>query len=269
MKEKSKAKAEQKELPAGGYLDQAPALDERLPAGPIELGVSENEPCLLLFAPRNTISNLIDRLTGGYGYSHLAIDCGDVDRATGRKVMIEVTLDPGVHYAFQDEYGDRPFVRIPLLGLGMDPLRFCEAARSRLGEKYDDEEALTLGALDDPAKQICSDLATVSLPVGIRRDIAASHRAGLIHPLAVVRHGKLSGDFRLFISPNGFAEYLGAPRGHALTGPNQLSLPTLPDERFSGRRYLDPWKLGALILGCLALGLITYKILDKRRQAAV
>lgn len=267
MKDKSKLK--QKERPAGGYLDRAPVLNERLPAGPFEQGSRYKECSLLLFAPRNTISNLIDRLTGGYGYSHLAIDCGDVDAASGRRVMIEVTLDQGVHYAFQDEYGDRPYVRIPLLGLGLDPARFCEAVRSRLGQKYDDEEALTLGALDDPAKQVCSDLATVSLPVGIRRDIATSHQAGLIHPLAVVRHGRLSGDFRLFVSPNGFAEYLGAPRGHALSGPDQLSLPTLPNESLSRRRYLDPWKVGLLILGCLSLGLIIYKTLDKRRRDAL
>ncbi len=36
---------------------------------------------------------------------------------------------------------------------------------------------------------------------------------------------------RLFVTPNGFAEYFGAPRGDQLNGPDQLSEPGLPAKR--------------------------------------
>jgi len=35
----------------------------------------------------------------------------------------------------------------------------------------------------------------------------------------------------LLVSPNGFAEYFGAPRGEQLDGPDQLSEPVLPTKR--------------------------------------
>src|SRR4029079_687224 len=148
-------------------------------------------------------------LTGRYGYSHLAIDCSEVDEPTGRPVMIEVTMGSGVHYAFQDEYGARPFARVPLWKTGVDVNEFCECVQARVGEKFDDLEAITLGILDNPARQICSDLATVCLPETMREEIARLHRQAVIHPLSAVKNEKDGTRFRLFMSPNGFAEFLG------------------------------------------------------------
>lgn len=220
------------------YIDQEPAEKEDLPTGPFELVADEGRKgSLLLFVPRNAVSALIDKMTGAYGYSHMAIDCGEIDVPTGKKVMIESTPGMGVHYAFQDEYGKRKFVRIPLREAGVNVDEFCDCIRSRVGEKFDNEEALTAGLLDSPAKQICSDLATICLPKEMQSDIAHSHQAGLLHHLSTVRvYGKHKKTFRLFVSPNGISEYFGAPQGKKLARPGQLSAPKLVSDRMRSRR---------------------------------
>ena len=220
-----------------GFIDREPAQKESLPTGPLKQAREGRQCSLLIFVPRNTISALINDMTGGYGYSHLAVDCGELDIPTGKRVMIESTMSLGVHNSFQNEYGERKFVRIPLEKIGINADEFCDCIHSKLGEKFDDEEALTLGIIHNPAKQICSDLATVCLPEAIRTDIAHSHRTGFLHPLSTVRPKKVFRLFaspkvsRLFVSPNGFAEYFGAPKGEQLTGPDQLSEPILPSKK--------------------------------------
>jgi hypothetical protein len=98
-----------------------------------------------------------------------------------------------------------------------------------LGEKFDDEEILTFGLFHDPAKQICSDLATVCLPEATLRGIARYQRTGLLYYLSTIwLDGNLKKNFRLFVTPNGFADYFGAPKGDQLISPDQLSEPILP-----------------------------------------
>jgi hypothetical protein len=213
------------------YVDREPALNEKKPKGPFKKTRKAQAGDMLIFVPRDAKSAAIDKLTGGYGYSHLALDTGEIDEPTRRTVMVESTMDDVVHYAFQDEYGDRPFVRVPLQQAGVDPKAFCACVLKMLGEKFDDEAALTLGILDNPARQICSDLATNCLPEEMRGDLARAHRAAEIHPLSGVLHDRAATDLRLFISPNGFAEYFGAPRGKKLKGPDQAADPHPPRER--------------------------------------
>lgn len=223
-----------RDQPVSGYTDREPPQKEGLPTGPYKQAGEGRQGSLLIFVPRNPVSALINDLTGGYGYSHLAVDCGEVDIPSGKRVMIESTVGLGVHYSFQDEYGERKFVRIPLEKAGIDPVEFCDCIRLKVGEKYDDEEALTLGLFHNPARQTCSDLATVCLPQATRVDIARNHKSGFLHPLSAVRlygNPAKTKNFRLFVSPNGFAEYFGAPRGEQLEGPDQLSLPVLPAKR--------------------------------------
>jgi hypothetical protein len=212
-----------------GYIDQEPADREALPTGPLRQGHGEPQCSLLIFVPRNTVSALINDMTGGYGYSHLAVDCGEVDIPSGKRVMVESTFSLGVHNSFQDEYGERKFVRIPLKNAGVDEDEFYNCIRSKLGERFDYEEALTIGLIHDPAKQICSDLATVCLPETIRTDIARYHRAGFLHSRSAVQPPNKTS--RLFVTPNGFAEYFGAPRGDELKTADQLSEPHLPTKR--------------------------------------
>ena len=230
------------------YIDREPALNNTKPNGPFRPSGEGHEGDLLIFVPRNTISRVIDRMTGGYGYSHLAIDCGEIDQPTGRHVMIEATMSDVVHYAYQDEYGERPFVRIPLKKTGVNVGQFCECVRSRLGEKYGDMEVLTLGILDNPARQICSDLATNCLPEEMRKEFVSCHRAMVIHPLSAVLHEKSATALRLFISPNGFVEYFGAPRGKDLEGPDQLVEPHPQDSRSAVGISPKIWKHGVALL---------------------
>ena len=216
------------------YIDTEPPLEKQLPSGPFRVAAKEHEGDLLLFVPRNEIGRTISSLTGRYGYSHLAIDCGEIDEPSGRRVMIEATVGPGVHCAFQDEYGKRPFVRVPLRKTGIDVEQFCECVHARVGEKFDDLEAITLGILDNPARQICSDLATVCLPEEMCQEIAQLHRQAVIHPLSAVRESSLSPRFRLFMSPNGFAEFLGVPFGKDIKEPDQPVEPHIQTNNSAG-----------------------------------
>jgi hypothetical protein len=203
------------------HIDTEPPLEKQLPSGPFSVAAKGHLGDLLLFVPRNEIGRTISSLTGRYGYSHLAVDCGEVDQRTDRPVMIEATVGPGVHYAFQDEYGERPSARVPLWKTGLDVEQFCECIHSRVGEKFDNLEAITLGIIDNPARQICSDLVTVCLPETMRQEIARLHRKAVIHPLSAVRKEKDGTRFRLFMSPNGFAEFLGIPPGKEINRPDQ------------------------------------------------
>ncbi len=219
------------------YIDRDPAQKDRLPTGPFRQTGEGHKCSLLIFVPRNTVSALINDMTGGYGYSHLAMDCGEVDIPSGKRTMVESTFGLGVHNSFQDEYGERKFVRIPLENTGINTSEFCDCVRSKLGEKFDYEEILTLGIAYNPAQQICSDLATVCLPDAIRDSIARYHQAGFLHHHSALRlHEDLKKSFRLFVTPNGFAEYFGAPMGKQLEGPDQLSEPKLPSRQTLTRR---------------------------------
>jgi hypothetical protein len=161
--------------------------------------------------------------------------------------MIEATVPLGVHYAFQEEYGKRPFVRIPLQNTGMDVNQFCECVHSKVGEKFDNLEVITLGILDNPARQLCSDVATVCLPEELREKIARRHKGTVLHPLSAVRDEVRGAGLRLFVSPNGFAEFLGAPRGHELDEPGQIAQPQIEDD---SNEDLFPklWKLGDTVV---------------------
>ena len=214
------------------FVDREPAEKEGLPTGPYKQADETSKCSLLIFVPRNTISALINETTGAYGYSHLAVDCGELDIPTGKRVMIESTFGLGVHSSFQDEYGGRKFVRIPLENTGVNIAEFCDCVRSKLGEKFDYEEVLTIGLLHNPAQQICSDLATVCLPDAMRTSIARYHQAGFLRHHAALRlHGGSNKTVYLFVTPNGFAEYFGAPKGEQLEGPDQLTQPKLPIRR--------------------------------------
>lgn len=198
-----------------------PADNPALPAGPFAVA-DEHASALLVYVPLSLKSRLIDDATGAYGYSHVAIDCGEIDQPTGKRVMTESTTDDVVHRGFQDRYGTRPYVRIPLASLGVNGAKLRACVNAKLGEAYDDKEALTWGAVDDPAKQVCSDLAADCLPRELRDDIARRRRSGQLSRLAVSVHG---GGRRVFVSPNGFCEYFGAPRGEEVRHADQLVVP--------------------------------------------
>jgi hypothetical protein len=225
------------------FIDTEPPLEKTLPAGPFRSVSGTSQADLLLFVPRNEIGRTIDDLTGRYGYSHLAIDCGEIDVPTGRRVMIEATVLPGVHYAFLEEYGQRPYIRIPLHNTGIDVQELCECVHSKLGDHFDDLKVISLGILDNPARQICSDVATVCLPDAVQEQIIRRHDGMVLHPLSVARHELPGSKPRLFVSPNGFAEFFCAPRGGTIHATDQLVEPHIQE---SNTEELIPriWKLG-------------------------
>jgi len=204
-----------------------PVAGAAVPEGPFT--VDSGHPCaLLVFVPRNLKSRLIDDATGGYGYSHVTVDCAEVDKPTGKHVMTESTTGDMVHRSFQDHYGSRPFARILLSHLDLDAEKFRRCVNERLGEPYDAKEALTWGAVDDPSKQICSDMAGDCLPSEVRADLARERLSGRLRRLSVSVHRRFRSKPRVFISPNGFAEYFGSPHGSRLSEPDYLVTPKRP-----------------------------------------
>src|SRR5579859_2949526 len=205
--------------------DQGPAPHPQPPVGPFRLGRREQSCDLLIYVPRSIESYLIDDATGSYGYSHVAVDCGEVDLSNGQPVMIESTPHVGVHRSYLDKYGPREFIRIPLAPTGIDCGKFRECIRSKLGEPYDVAEVFTWGEVDDPAKQVCSDLAADCLPTKIRSGIVHEARAGRLGRRTVSIHGPANIPAHIFVSPNGFARYFGAPKGHKIHHTDELIEP--------------------------------------------
>ncbi len=197
-----------------------------LPTGPFETTRKGQSGDLLLWVPRRIDSYLIDDLTGGYGYSHATIDTGEIDLPTGKAVMAEITIGQTVSRKFQDEYDQRAFVRVPILKTGVKVEQFVACVKSKMGEGYDDWGAITLGEIKDPAKEICSGLVADCLPQKERKRIAWAKRLGRLRSASVSVHSKpFALKTKEFISPNGFAEYYGIPKGRKITRPDTTIQP--------------------------------------------
>lgn len=180
---------------------------QALPQGPF----AQIEDCacsMLFFVPEGWMAKFSNAATGGYGYTHLAIDCCEVDTKTGKRVMIEATAQHGVSRSFQDAYGARRFIPIPLKPQGIDCEEFCDRIKSKLGQKYDFTEALSKGLIDNPVEQMCSSLAKNCLPRSLIDDMVNKAKEGKLRKKSIVDYG--SG--KIFVSPNAFAEYFGVPR---------------------------------------------------------
>jgi len=244
--------------------DAEPAGGAAAPKGPFT--VDPDHPCaLLVYVPRNLKSRFIDDATGGYGYSHVTIDCAEVDEPTGKHIMTESTTKDVVHRSFQDHYGSRPYARILLSHLDLDRDKFRECVNDKLGEQYDDKEALTWGAVDDPAKQICSDLAGDCLPSDVREEIASARLAGRLRRFSVSVHRHLRRKPRVFISPNGFAEYFGAPNGSQLREPDYMvTSEVLPAAKRAGRKMGG--RAAAIILTLTCCVFIAWLLSERSRS---
>ena len=207
-------------------IEQQPPENPDHPSGPYRQ--AKPDCSLMLYVPRNLISRFIDDITGGYGYSHAAVDVGEVDQPSGKALMIEAMPGSPVRRSFQDRYGKRHFARVSLRKLGVDCQAFSACVRSMLGEPYDNEEALTWGKVDDPARQVCTDLVTNCLPDEMREDIADKAENGQLHPRSVSVNRVLGKIKDLFVSPNGYAQYLNLLRGEKLDRPDEELIPFPP-----------------------------------------
>jgi hypothetical protein len=240
--------------PAGA--EPPPKRPPILPPGPFK--VDARHGCaLLVFVPRSLESRLIDDATGGYGYSHVTIDIGEVDQHSGKHVMTEATTSGVVHRSFQDRYGSRPYIRIPLKPAGVDCAAFRECVNSKLGEPYDAKEALTWGAVDDPAKQICSDLAADCLPRELCDAIADARRSHALHRHSVSIHHHGLKPANIFVSPNGFAQFFGAPYGGEVTRTNQL---IRVNYKIRSRRSVIPLIMLTALLGMGIVWLLNNRV---------
>ncbi len=241
--------------------EHATTADTPLPTGPFETTRPDHIGDLLLWVPRAIDSFLIDDLTGGFGYSHATLDTGEVDGPSGKPVMAEITVHQKVMRKFQHEYGDRPFVRIPLSAAGVNVRQLVECVNSKMGEQYDFWDVLTLGEIHDPAREICSGLVADCLSEEEVEGIAWAKRLGLVHRHSVSVHSPLNAlRGKAFVSPNGFAEYYGAPRGRKVTTPDTLVLPRSVDATISRMASTAARRHGSTIVvvvtGLTLLGLI-------------
>jgi len=238
---------------------EPPAAKGPKPHGPLSKG---DKADLFIFVPRSLESFLIDEGTGHYGYSHVAVDCGEIELATGKPVMIESSPGLGVHRNYQDHYGERPFARIPFAFAGTDMDDFRKCIQSRVGEKYDKWEVLTWGKVDDPAKQICSDLAADCLEPRTLSAFERLHRAGRLGRRTMSSHRKFGRRSHIFISPNGFAQFLGAPHGKEIHHPDQLVEPKV------GRttsRVFDPWPFVIGVSAAALAVLVGWRLRQRER----
>jgi hypothetical protein len=243
--------------------EQSPARHSAQPPGPFKLAHPDQACDMLIYVPRSLESYLIDDATGGYGYSHVAVDCGEVDLASGKRVMVEATVGTGVHRSYLDTYDRREFIRIPLARTGVDCAGFRKCILGKVGEPYDVLEVLTWGQVDDPAKQVCSDLAADCLPGKTRAAIVRQARAGKLGRRTVSIHGPAALPLHIFVSPNGFARFFGAPKGHKIHHPDELVEPRVKRGGFGLSRLL----LGVMVGIGLAVGLwIGWRLL--RRPAS-
>ena len=250
-----------------GPIERSPKETSSFPTGPYATTRQPQMGDLLLWVPHRIESFIIDDLTGRFGYSHVTVDSGEVDFPTGKPVMVEVTIGQKVERKFQDEYAGRPYARIPLSKTGIDTEAFVACVLSRLGEPYSNLEALTLGEIDDPAKQVCSSLAAECLPETVQRDIAKARRLRLLRRTSVSVHSHSNAlKTKLFISPNGFAEYYGAPKGGKVREIDCLVEPHPVETSVKGVVRKHGWKVILIlgVVGVLTAG--TLLIIKYRRQ---
>ena len=230
------------------------------PDGPFAMQRRDQMGDLLLWVPRHVESYLIDDLTGRFGYSHVTVDTGEVDVPTGKAVMVEVTIGQKVERKFQDEYAARPYVRVPLSKTGVDVETFVGCVLSKLGESYSNLEALTLGEIDDPAKQVCSSMASDCLPFSVTQDIAKAKRLGLLRRMSVSLHSHpWAPQTDVFVSPNGFAEYYGMPKGGQVRWADLQVEPRPLDTSIKGVARKHGWKVVLILVGVagmLAAGIL-------------
>ena len=235
--------------------DDSPAHNKADPTGPFRPSGPKAACDLLVFCPRSLESYLIDDATGSYGYSHVAVDCGEKELATGKRVFVEATPHVGVHRSYLDKYGPREFIRIPLDRAGVDTRKFRACILDKVGQPYDLTEVFTWGQVDDPAKQICSDLAADCLPADIRLAIVGRARTGRLGRHMVSIHGPAALPAHIFVSPNGFAKFFGAPKGHKIHHPDELVIPRR-GSGFGLFRALPRVLLGAVVAAAVAVLLV-------------
>ena len=145
---------------------------------------------ILVFVPTDVTGFIIDTATGGYGYSHVGLVCGN------EMVDVNNTNDPTHPQVERVPLTQSLMRRHVGVRLGISPFqsfRLCQAALGRLGQGLDWTALLTGGWLSQPNTDLCTTLIMKSLDdIGVDR--AALGLGG-------------------FVSPNDIARLFHAPQG--------------------------------------------------------
>lgn len=160
---------------------------------------------MLFFVPNDLTGRLIDLLSGGYGYSHAAVDMGN-----GK--MIEATLRDGVINSPIGKYGERQFFRVDISDK-INTNAFLDYLTGKIGFKYDILELITFGRINNPEKFTCSNLIA---------SYSEMNKLGL----------------KGFVSPNDLAKTFGAPNGKTLKNGKTSRLKALKKMQESIRQQL-------------------------------
>jgi hypothetical protein len=152
---------------AQAAVPQRPALERlaleppREPAAPVAI--------VLVAADVSPVSQAIDRISGGGGFSHCYLDVSH-RLPDGTSLVVDYQPGAGVHYARDDAYAHRARARIQLGRSLGDQIWGC--VRARLGDPFDAAGALvgraTLGT--------CSGLLYGCLPPALQRSLGSSGR---------------------------------------------------------------------------------------------
>ena len=172
-------------------------------------------------------AHIADVLSGNYGYTHLAVDCGDVrhgptaehdkcDARDGHRFAIQAGPGCGVH-RFELENWARPYGRLALRHLAphVQCQQFCKDVKALIGTPFSIQKFLTHGSID-PEGLVCADVITRCLEPPLRKRIHAFLKNDSSWPPGVSQ--QLPED-QFLISPNGYALAFGLRPGTELKAP--------------------------------------------------
>ncbi|HEY1297805.1 MAG TPA: hypothetical protein VGJ60_32390 [Chloroflexota bacterium] len=192
---------------------------------------------------------VMDERSGGYFYTHMAVDCCGVSDGTrdrddvpeeicpavpaGTRITIDAAPVCGVRRYSLADWNTRPYVRVPirdLAKLGIRCPEFCQAVTDQLRSdfspnKLNDPEV-------DPSGIVCSDVISRALEPAPRKWILAFVQAWLQRcypfttdpPYAARTLKTASSEIQAsFIAPNGYAIAFGLPHGATLTEPGEAT----------------------------------------------
>ncbi|MBI2120222.1 MAG: hypothetical protein HYT94_01200 [Parcubacteria group bacterium] len=165
----------------------------------------------------------IDGLTGGFGYSHAAIDCCEKDAETGEPLMIDITLSNGVHRTplSTDKYNGRKRMRIELSAEDCEEI--CNCMKRKVGATFDWTDFWKEDGEGDPDGTVCSQTIFECLPPHLQDKI---REAGNNMDLGF--WGKLNKSHNPgLVSPNQIAQAFGAPKAGDIVG-SETTVPATP-----------------------------------------
>ncbi len=146
---------------------------ERTVDGVEAAGVDPRRPVSVVLVAADhgsRIERLVDRQTGHRGFSHVVVDCGEVDH-DGRSLVFDCFPREGVRrVALSDRYGSgqgRPRKRVRVVLRGGDGEHMRGAMMALVGAPYD------VAAAIDPRRRglVCSRLVMRGLPMDLARRV--------------------------------------------------------------------------------------------------